>query len=152
MSVFVLAALALMLGVAPVLARSWLRTVHPALAAKTIAVSLVGALVATELVAVSLGAPVVLRAGGAHGLAARCARMASHAVIGAPWIGWVSVAGALMLPMAVALGSGVHFQPSTRCPKLRCSVARRPSRGIRLLLFRRPTRWHCASLRMVVRS
>ena len=104
MTVFVLAALAVVLGAAPALARGWLRSIHPALAAKTIAVSLVGALVATELVAVSLGAPVVLRAVGAHGLAARCARMASHAVIGAPWIGWVSTAGALMLPMAVSLG------------------------------------------------
>ena len=104
MTVFVLAVLAVVLGAAPVLARGWLRDIHPALAAKAIAVSLVGALVATELVAVSLGAPVLLRAVGAHGLAARCARMASHAVIGAPWIGWVSTVGALMLPMAVSFG------------------------------------------------
>lgn len=104
MSVFLLAVLAGALGVLPTLCRRWTRRVHPAVATKAIAASLAGALLATELTAVTLGAPVVLRAAGAHGLATRCAWMARHVVVGSPWMGWSAAVCALMLPWAVSLG------------------------------------------------
>ena len=104
MNTFLLAALAGALGAVPTLCRRWTRRVHPAVATKAIAASLAGALLATELTAVTLGAPVVLRAAGAHGLATRCASMARHVVVGSPWMGWAAAIGALMLPGAVSVG------------------------------------------------
>ena len=104
MVVYTLVVVAIVLSVLPALGGRWLRTLHPSVATKAAAISLIGALVITELAVVALGAPVVLRAAGAHGLAARCERMASQLVVGSPWIGWPATIAALVLPFLVATG------------------------------------------------
>ena len=98
MIVYAMAVVALLLGALPAAGRRWLRALHPAVATKAVMVSLLGTVVMTELTLVSLGAPVVLRAGGAHGLARRCSRMASDLLVGSPWVGWPAAAAALLLP------------------------------------------------------
>lgn len=104
MIVLLLASLAGLLGALPAMCRRWTRRLHPAVTTKATAVSLIGALLATELTAVTLAAPVALRAAGAHGLAVRCARMASHVVVGSPWVGWPAAVSALILPWTVSVG------------------------------------------------
>lgn len=104
MIVYVLALVAIVLSALPAAGGRWLRSLHPAVATKAIAISLVSALVIVELTLVTLGAPVVLRAAGAHGLAARCQRMASEMVVGSPWIGWPAAFAAVALPFLVATG------------------------------------------------
>ena len=104
MIVYALALVAAILSALPAVGGRWFRSLHPAVATKAVAVSLVGALVVAELTLVALGAPVVLRAAGAHGLAARCERMASQMLIGSPWIGRPAALAALVLPFLVATG------------------------------------------------
>lgn len=104
MIVYVLALVAIVLSALPAVGGRWLRSLHPAVSTKAVAVSLMSALVIVELTLVTLGAPVVLRAAGAHGLAARCERMASEVVVGSPWIGWPAALAAVALPFLVATG------------------------------------------------
>lgn len=104
MIVYALALFAVVLSALPAVTGRWLRLLHPAVATKAVTVSLVGALIIAELTLVTVGAPVVLRAAGAHGLAARCERMASEFVVGSPWIGWPAAVAAMVLPFLVATG------------------------------------------------
>ena len=92
------------LGALPAICQRWGNGLHPADRSRAILASLIGAVVTTELALVSVATPVVLRSAGAHGLAARCARMATDLVVVGPWIGWPIVLAALVLPWRVAIG------------------------------------------------
>ena len=99
-----LAAISLVLAAMPGLLRPLGRRLHPADWARGVAVAFTAALVLWELTLLFIAAPVVLRAAGAHELAAACARMVGRLVPGGPWIGWPSSAGAVILPWIVVAG------------------------------------------------
>ena len=102
--IIALAAISLMLAAMPGLLRPLGRRLHPADWARGVATAFVAALVLWELTLLLIAAPVVLRAAGAHGLAAACARMAGRLIPGGRWIGWPAAAGAVILPWMVVAG------------------------------------------------
>ena len=99
-----LAAISLMLAAMPGLLRPLGRLLHPADWARGVATAFVAALLMWELTLLLIAAPVVLRAAGAHGLAAACARMAGRLFPGGRWVGWPAAAGAVILPWMVVTG------------------------------------------------
>lgn len=102
--IVLLAAISLILAALPGLLRPMGRRLHPADWARGVAVAFVSALLLWELTLLLVAAPVVLRAAGAHGLAAACTRMAGRLVPGGAWIGWPAATGALILPWMVLVG------------------------------------------------
>ncbi len=102
--IIALAAITLALAAMPGLLRPLGRRLHPADWARSVAVSFTAALVLWELTLLFLAAPVVLRAAGAHELAAACARMVGRLVPGSRWVGWPASVGAVILPWIVLMG------------------------------------------------
>ena len=99
-----LATISLVLAATPGVLGSLGRRLHPADWARGVASAFTAALVLWELTLLLVAAPVVLRAAGAHGLAAACARMAGRLVPGGRWVGWPGAAGAVLLPWMVVAG------------------------------------------------
>ena len=102
--IIVLAAIAVGLAALPGVLRPFGRRLHPADWARAAAFSFVAALVTSQLSLLFLAAPVLLRAAGAHGLAAACARMAGQLVPGGAWMGWSAAAGAVVFPVMASFG------------------------------------------------
>ena len=110
--IIALAAISLALGAMPGLLRPWGRRLHPGDWARGVAVCFMAALVLWELTLLVVAAPVVLRAAGAHELAAACARMVGRLIPGGWWLGWPALVGAVMLPCIV--GAGVRRAKSAQ--------------------------------------
>ena len=98
MTVAVLIALGLILVSLPAILAGWVRTLPPPQWARWCVVSLGAGSASIELGLVILGGPTLLRALGAHGLAAACARMAGGLVRTSPAAGWVAAVAAVTLP------------------------------------------------------
>lgn len=94
----VLAAVGVALVATPSLAARWGRRLHPADWARWVALALAAGAIAVELALLLAAAPTVLRAAGAHGLAAACAQMAGATPPGGTAVGWAAAAAAFSLP------------------------------------------------------